>query len=104
MYIFAALNFPPSILNKAFLPAVYPIAGLELVHVESFSSIRPLRNDGETAPIPQPAAPQPVAPQPVAPQPEVAQAENVQASVCKVCGNPLADGDLFCSQCGTKKE
>lgn len=58
-------------------------------------------------PVPTPTvAPQQYAPQPQAPQsaaPKAATA-TVQAAFCTACGKHLADGDLFCSQCGTKKE
>lgn len=58
---------------------------------------------------PQPVAPQQYAPQQYAPQqyapPQpVAPPAPLQAVTCKACGRQLAEGDIFCSQCGTKKE
>ena len=45
----------------------------------------------QSAPIAKPA--------PVAPQP--APVAKPQGATCKNCGNPLAESDRFCSQCGT---
>ncbi len=53
---------------------------------------------------PQPVAPQQYAPQQYAPPQPVAPPAAPQTVVCKACGHQLADSDIFCSQCGTKKE
>ncbi len=62
---------------------------------------------------PAPSRPQPVvyqqgasvqsAAKPIAAQPVVPQNNEVQPTFCANCGKTLNEGDIFCSQCGTKR-